>query len=304
MKDEVRAGLERAALAYFAAKPWSTLRDEHFFGLKDVETGLEGWVSVAGNAGEEFGAGIYMGKDGRRVLEKVLSLDLDIDKQNEAADVVALAVAEDAEAAQFRSGTRLETKADVAGKQVFPIVFRKPPGESARALRDREATFLTRVLAAIVKTREWGLGPDDVEDEVGGRLVLTLDGALGNLEVHRSFDVPMAAGGLVVPGELATRLQEAPRTKRLLVGFQEGKLVLFDPKAAKLLAEEKLAQDHPAVAARRLVEWLAGAGPVDAMLPREIWTDAPSLEAVAKPLLEPFGIKVAAKLELKELKKR
>src|SRR5262249_11919212 len=134
MNQDVRAALERAALAYLAAKPWSTLRDEHFFGLKDAETGLEGWASVAGNAGEEFGVGIYMGKDGRRVLEKVLALDLDIERQNASADVIALAVAEDAEAAQFRSGTRLDTATDVAGKQVFPIVFRKPPGESARTL--------------------------------------------------------------------------------------------------------------------------------------------------------------------------
>ena len=304
MNQDVRAILEKAALAYLAARPWETLRDEHFFGIRDTETELEGWSSVAGNAGEEFGLGIYLGRDGRRLLEKILALDVDIERQNEASDVVALAVAEDGEASQFRSGTRIDSPAELGGKKVYPIVFRKPPGEGARALRDREATFLARTLAAIVRTREWGLGPDDVLDEVGGRLVLTLSGPLASLQVDRAYDVPMDAGGTVVPSELADSLQEAPRTKRLLVGFQEGTLVLFDPKTKSLLHEEHLEQDHPAVAAQRLVALLAGAGPIEALLPREIWTDAPSLESATRTLLEPFGVKVVAKLDLKELRRK
>ena len=42
--------LEREALRYLAAQPWTQLRDEHFFGIVDEETGLDGWASVAGNA--------------------------------------------------------------------------------------------------------------------------------------------------------------------------------------------------------------------------------------------------------------
>lgn len=304
MHQDVRALLEKAALAYLAARPWETLRDEHFFGVRDEETGLEGWASVAGNAGEEFGLGLYMGAEGRRLLERVLALDMDVERQNEASDVVALAVADDAEASHFRTGTRIDTAADVGGKKVFPIVFRKPSGEGARALRDREATFLARALMAVVRTREWGLGPDDVVDEVGGRLTLGLSGPIANLQVDRSFDVPMGAGGSVVPADLASRLKDAARTKRLLVGYQEGRLALFDPKERKLVHEETLAEDHPSGAAQRLVELLAGAGPIPALLPREIWTDAPSLESATSSLLEPFGVKVVAKLELKELRRK
>src|SRR5256885_1057321 len=134
MTPDVRAALEKAALGYLAQKPWTNLRDEHFFALEDRETGLSGWASVAGNAGEEFGIGIYMDPLGRTILEKVLALDLDVDKQNERADVIALAIADEAEAAQFRAATKLGVQTEVAGKRVFPIVFRKPPGEDARAL--------------------------------------------------------------------------------------------------------------------------------------------------------------------------
>jgi hypothetical protein len=302
MHDDVRAALEKAALDYLAARPWRVLRDEHFFGVTDAETSLEGWASVAGNAGEEFGLGLYIGADGRRLLEKTLALDIDVERQNQASDVVALTVAEEAEATQFRAGTRLERSTVVEGKTVFPIVFRKPPGESARTLKDREGCFLARALTAIVKTREWGLTEEDVVDEVGGRLVMELSGPLEKLQVDRRYDVPMHAGGKTVPADLATKLHEAPRVKRLLAGFQEGTLTLYDPRERKRLHSERLEQDHPAVGAQRLVELLAGQGPLPAQLPREIWTDAPSLESAARDLLEPFGVKIVAKLELKELR--
>ncbi|MBI3726439.1 hypothetical protein HY251_21155 [bacterium] len=302
MNDESRSLLERAALRYLAARPWEKLRDEHFFGIADRETGLEGWASVAGSDGEEFGLGIYVGKDGRRVLEKTLALDIDVERQNRAADVIALTVADEAEAGDFREGTKLPLSTLVKGKKVFPIVFRKPPeSTSTRALRDREAVFLARALDAVSRTAEWGLDEDDVLDERGGRLTLSLLGKSEALEIERSYDEPK--GPLDLRADLEEALHEAPRTKRFLVGFQDSTLAVFDPREKKLLHEEKTADD-PAAAAARLVEILAGKGPIPARLPREIWTDAPSLEAALAPLLSRFGVKVASKLELKELRRK
>ena len=302
MNQETRSELERAALRYLEARPWEKLRDEHFFGVVDAETGLEGWASVAGSDGEEFGIGIYMGKDGRRMIEKTLALDLDVDRQNRLSDVIALAVADEVEASQLREGTRLGSSAVVKGRTVVPIVFRKPVESDGRALRDAEAVFLARVLEAVSRTAEWGLDQDDVLDELGGRLILTVRGKTAALEIDRSYDEPRT-NPLDLRADLEQALHEAARTKRLLVGFQESVLRIFDPKEKKLIHEETV-RDDPAAAAERLLELLAGMGPVPARLPREIWTDAPSLEAALAPLLSRFGVKVSAKLELKELRRK
>jgi hypothetical protein len=304
MNKDARTALEAAALRYLATKPWEKLRDEHFFGLRDAETGLEGWASVAGNVGEEHGLGVYMGKEGRKTLEKTLSLDLDVERQNESADVIALTVADEAEASNFRAGTKLDGTAEIRGKPVFPVVFRKPSLENARALRDKEATFLARSLLAIAKTAEWGLTEDDVLDELGGRLILGLAGPTENLEIARTYEEPAAAGVVAMDAGTEQLLHEAPRTKRLVVGYQGGVLVVFDPKTKKLLHEETLAEDAASAAGERLLELLAGQGPMKALLPREIWTDAPSLETALAPALAGLGVKIQAKLDLRELRRK
>lgn len=304
MKAEIRAALEDAARRYLEARPWEKLRDEHFFGVEDHETGLDGWASVAGNVGEEFGLGVYMGKDGRKTLEKTLALDLDIEKQNEAADVIALTVADRQEAETFREGTKLEGELEVSpGKPVFPVVFRKPPGDGARALKDKEATFLARVLLAVSRTREWGLDEDDVLDEVGGRLILSVSGPATNLTVDRRYDEPSKQGALSLPPELEQRLHEAKRTKRLLVRFAGARLTVFDPKDKKVWYEDDVPADDALSAAAQLVDALAGSDERSGLLPREIWTDTPSLEEPLASALGPLGVKVTVKLELKELRR-
>lgn len=299
MNKEARALLEDAVSRYMAAKPWETLRDEHFFGVADAETGFEGWASVAGNTGEEHGLGIYVGKDGRKVLEKTLALDLDIEKQNEVSDVIALTVADAQEAESFREGTKLDLRLEVAGKPVFPVVFRKPPGaESANVLRDKEATFLARVLLAIAKTKEWGLDEDDVLDEVGGRLLLRLSGPTRDLAIDRAYDAPPPSTAVALSPALEQKLHEAKRTKRLLVRFAEKTLSVCDPKEKKSVTDVSIATDDSKAAAEALLELLGER----AILPREIWTDTPSLE---EPLavLAPFGVKVQVKLDLRDLRR-
>ncbi|HZU99330.1 MAG TPA: hypothetical protein VFF73_21665, partial [Planctomycetota bacterium] len=239
--------------------------------------------------------GIYMGKEGRKTLERTLSLDLDVEKQNEAADVIALTVADAQEAEAFREGTKLDARVELGTKPVFPVVFRKPPGDTARVLRDKEATFLARVLTAISRTKEWGLDEDDVQDEVGGRLIVTVKGPTTNPEILRSYDAPPPASA--IGPETERLLHEAKRTKRLLVRFADGKLTAMDPREKEVLLDEPVEGDS-AAAASLLVSELAELG----ILPREIWTDTPSLD---EPLavLGPFGVKVQVKLELKELRR-
>ncbi len=304
MKPEVRAVLDDAARRYIEAKPWEKLRDEHYFQVQDEETGLDGWCSVAGNVGEEFGLGIYMGKDGRKTIEKTLALDLDVEKQSEAADVIALTVADAQEAENFRPGTMLDSKLDVAGKPSFPIVFRKPPGEGTRVLKDKEATFLARALLAIARTKEWGLDEDDVLDEAGGRLILKVAGPTSDPRIDRAYDEPAPAGAVVLSASVEQRLHEAKRTKRLLVRFADRTLTVFDPKAKEVYFEETVPQDDPAAAGTLLLEALAGSEGGPGLLPREIWTDTPSLEAALGPVLDPLGVKVQVKLELKDLRTR
>lgn len=302
MKQEVRAVLDDAAKRYLEAKPWEKIRDEHFFGVEDEETGLEGWASVAGNVGEEYGLGIYMGRDGRKTLEKTLSLDLDVERQSEAADVIALTVADAQEAENFRPGTMLETRLEVAGKPSIPIVFRKPPGEGTRVLKDKEATFLARVLLAIARSKEWGFDEDDVLDEVGGRLILKVAGPTSDPKIDRAYDEPVPESAVTLTPALEQRLHEAKRTKRLLVRFADRTLTVFDPKEKKVYFEETVSTDDSAAASTLLLEALAGSGAKPGLLPREIWTDTPSLEAALGPVLEPLGVKLLVKLELKDLR--
>jgi hypothetical protein len=302
VKQEVRALLEDAARRYIEAKPWEKLRDEHYFQVVDEETGLDAWASVAGNVGEEFGLGLYMGTDGRKVIEKTLSLDLDVEKQSEAADVIALTVADAQEAENFRPGTMLDSKIEVAGKPSFPIVFRKPPGEGTRVLRDKEGTFLARVLLAVARTKEWGLDEDDVLDEVGGRLILRISGPTSDPKIDRAYDEPPAAGVVVLPAPLEQRLHEAKRTKRLLVRFADRTLTVYDPKEKKVWFEGSVPSDDSVAAGTLLLDALAGDPKKGGLLPREIWTDTPSLETALAPALDTLGVKIQVKLELKDLR--
>jgi hypothetical protein len=295
VKDEVRKTLEKAVLRYLAAKPWDKLKDEHVFGVKDEATGMDGWCSVAGHAGEEHGLGLYVGKEGRKVLEKTLASDLDVERQNEEADVIALTVADEAEAAHFRTGTKLDCEGEVRGKKVVPIVFRKPAHGNARALRDAEGTFLARALEGIARSGEWGLDEDDVLDEIGGRLTLALTGTIENLQIDRSYDEAPRTDVVVLTAALEQRLHEAGRTKRLKVGWKSPKLTIADPKAKKPLHEEELPGATAVAAATRLVEVLAGRGPIEAVLPREIWTDDAELEKALGPALAPLGVTVKVK---------
>ena len=300
MNSETRALLEDAAVRYLDATPWASLRDYNFFQVVDQETGLDGWVSVAGNMGEEHGLGIYLGRDARKTLEKVLALDLDVDAQTRASDVIALTVVDAQEAVNFKEGNKLDRKIEVAGKPVCPIVFRKPPGERTLTLKDKEATFLARVLIGVAKTKEWGLGEDDVEDEVGGRLILKLSGPTSNLAIDRAYDVPPPPLAVVLPALLEQRLHEARRTKRLLVRYAGKRLVVLDPKEKAPYFDETLETDDSALAAQTLLEVL---GEPPGLVPREIWTDTPSLEQLLAPVLAPLGVKVVVKLELKELRR-
>jgi hypothetical protein len=302
MNAQVRALLELAAGRYLDARPWEKLRDEHFFGVEDAETGLSGWASVAGNVGEEYGLGIYVGRDGRKTLEKTLALDLDVAKQDEVSDVVALTMADAQEAKDFRSGTLLDTKRELAGKPCLPIVFRKPPGDKANVLKDKEATFLARALLAVAKTKEWGLDEDDVLDEAGGRLILRLSGPASDLAIDRAYDAPPAHTAVTIDAATEQRLHEAKRAKRLLVRFADGALTFYDPKTKEGLTTKLGENDDAVFAADYLIKALAGTEEKPGILPREIWTDTPSLEAVLAPALAPFGVKVQVKLELKDLR--
>jgi hypothetical protein len=44
--------------------PWKWMWDGQLFGVKDPETGLVGWCSIMGGAGEHYALGIYKGEEG------------------------------------------------------------------------------------------------------------------------------------------------------------------------------------------------------------------------------------------------
>jgi hypothetical protein len=302
MKDEARARLARAARAFLEKKPWERLASGDYVLVRDQETREEGWASILGREGEEFGLALYLGRDSRSTLDRMLARDLTEEEQGRHVDLLALTVADPAEATRLRERMLLDERVDVGGKHMVPTVFRVERGRGTRPLRDREALFLARALEGLALAFEHGLEPKDARDATGARLILDLAGRGESVALESSREQPEVA----LAADLQAALHARGRTKRAFAGVVGDRIALVDAKEGAVLDEDWDPAKGVLPAARRLIEALAGLVPtsVEARLPRELWVEPEELAATLQVALAPLGVKVVPKSGIKELARR
>ncbi len=304
MNPVARDELNDAALWFWRRAPWRSLTNDDLFGLRDEASGMTGCAVILGEAGQEFGLGLYLGARGFEVGQRLRNTEMDNDEFAHNTDLILLTFDDPRSLPkEARTSPVAFNLIKEGGRTALPMALMKPAGRTARALSDVEAGFLARALRAVLHLQEAGRLRSEKLQVSNDIVVFLLPTKAG--EPIREEGVPTAPPQTPEPPLSLTastrkRLSRKARRGALAVSLmtpgisvrdeQLRMLAVLDLESGKLLVSEALAGPSAlADSADRFVELLTAR---ESRLPVELVTDSLQFYGFVKDALSELGVRV------------
>jgi hypothetical protein len=242
MKTSVRRELAQAARRYWEEAPWKDICDYHNFGFRDAKTGQMACAVVLGNAGYEYGLGLYLGIEGFEVARRIAQSQMDKDEFAFRADLLSIAYtpASEIPTTKRKSLGVLCEISDSTG-EILPHLIRKRPFQAASLPEDPDAILLGSVLRAVPQLLSEGrISPKRLEDRTNMPIFVLpvspgeplLEEKAPPLSEEPKFpDVPK----LTLDPSTRAKLTGEPRRGVLLVSLTTGPVSVRKEQARMLL---------------------------------------------------------------------
>lgn len=186
--------LYKAAIKYKEVSPWKWMENEDLFAVENPRNGEVGHCSILGIAKEQYGLGVFLGKEGYKGYIRLVSVEDEPEDFDERIMVPMLSLLF-ADRGDLQKKDREVIRSlglQFRGRNTWPLFSSQQPGYAPWFLEKDEAIFLTTVIEqALVVADKVRSNELDLFDKVDEDLVLTRYHRDGNwLEEWRKPEVP------------------------------------------------------------------------------------------------------------------